>query len=247
MPIKAFIPSRYGSTRFPAKPLALISGKPMIQNVYECAKACPDISEVFVVTDDERISKRVEEFGGKSVMTAKEHQSGTDRIAEAVQKLGLGKDDLIVNIQGDQPFFDPSVISLMAEPLVKDAGIPMGTVKYRLKDEEEIQNINIVKVVTDNNGFALYFSRNPVPYYREKAADRAFYKHLGFYIYRMEFLLKFSRLPIGVLERAEKLEQLRALEHGYKIKVVETIHDSVEVDAPEDIEKVERMVRRRDK
>jgi len=243
MTITAFIPSRYGSTRFPAKPLALIDGKPMIRHVYQCAVACPDISEVYVVTDDERILKCVEGFGGKAIMTAKEHQSGTDRIAEAVQKLGLEDDDLIVNVQGDQPFFDPSVISLMVAPLVQDPDIPMGTVIYRLKDEDEIRNINIVKVVTDNNGFALYFSRCQIPFYRDLTSENAYYKHLGFYAFRKEFLLKFSRLPAGRLETAEKLEQLRALEHGYRIRVVETLHDSVEVDAAEDIQKVERMVK----
>ena len=243
MAITAFIPSRYGSTRFPAKPLALIDGKPMIWHVHQCAVSCPDISEVYVVTDDERIFKCVEGFGGKAVMTLKEHQSGTDRIAEAVQKIGLKDDDLVVNVQGDQPLFDPSIISLMVAPLVKDPDIPMGTVIYRLKDEDEIQNINIVKVVADDNGFALYFSRSRIPFYRESTSGNAYYKHLGFYAYRKGFLLKFSRLPAGKLETAEKLEQLRALEHGYKIKVVETLHDSVEVDAPEDIQKVERMIK----
>jgi len=241
MGITAFIPSRYGSTRFPAKPLALIDGKPMIQHVYKCAVSCPDISDVYVVTDDERISGCVEDFGGKAVMTAKEHQSGTDRIAEAVQKLGLRDDDLVVNVQGDQPLFDPSVISLMVAPLIKDAGIPMSTVKYRLTDEDEIQNINIVKVVTDNDDFALYFSRSTIPFYRDLTSGNAYYKHLGFYAYRKGFLLRFTGLPSGRLETAEKLEQLRALEYGYRIKVVETIHDSVEVDSPEDILKVEKM------
>jgi 3-deoxy-manno-octulosonate cytidylyltransferase (CMP-KDO synthetase) len=243
MGITAFIPARYGSTRFPAKPLALIAGKPMVSHVYQCAAACPDISVVYVVTDDERIFKCVEEFGGKAVMTRKEHQSGTDRIAEAVQTLGLKDEDLVVNVQGDQPFFDPSIISLLVAPLVKDADIPMSTVVCRLQDETEIQNINIVKVVTDNDGFALYFSRSPIPFYRDLTTESVCYKHLGFYAYRKDFLLKFSRLPAGRLEAAEKLEQLRVLEHGYRIKVVETIHDSVEVDAPEDIQKVERMVK----
>jgi 3-deoxy-manno-octulosonate cytidylyltransferase (CMP-KDO synthetase) len=243
MGITAFIPSRYGSTRFPAKPLALIDGKPMIRHVYECAVACPEISDVYVVTDDERISRCVEGFGGKAVMTRKEHQSGTDRITEAVQALGLKDDDLVVNVQGDQPLFDPSVISLMVDPLVRDDGIPMGTVKYRLEDEEEIRNINIVKVVTDNDGFALYFSRSTIPFYRELSFENDYYKHLGFYAYRKAFLLTFAGLPAGRLETAEKLEQLRALEYGYRIKVVETPHDSVEVDSPEDIQKVERMIK----
>jgi 3-deoxy-manno-octulosonate cytidylyltransferase (CMP-KDO synthetase) len=215
----------------------------MVRHVYQCAAACPDISEVYVVTDDERIFKCVEEFGGKAVMTRKEHQSGTDRIAEAVQTLRLKDEDLVVNVQGDQPFFDSSIISLLVAPLVKNTDIPMSTVVCRLQDEAEIQNINIVKVVTDNDGFALYFSRSRIPFYRELTAESVYYKHLGFYAYRKDFLLKFSRLPAGRLETAEKLEQLRVLEHGYRIKIVETIHDSVEVDAPEDIQKVERMVK----
>jgi len=243
MGITAFIPSRYGSTRFPAKPLALIDGKPMIRHVYQCAVSCPDISEVYVVTDDERISRCVEDFGGKAVITRKDHQSGTDRIAEAVQKLGLKDDDLVVNVQGDQPLFDSSVISIMVAPLVKDADIPMSTLMYRLTDEDEIRNINIVKVATDNEGFALYFSRSIIPFYRGLTSDNAYYKHLGFYAYRKGFLLKFTGLPPSRLEAAEKLEQLRALEYGYRIKVLETVHDSVEVDSPEDIQKVERMLK----
>lgn len=247
MGITAFIPSRYGSTRFPAKPLALIDGKPMIRHVYQCAVACSDISDVYVVTDDKRISRCVEEFGGKAVMTRKEHQSGTDRIAEAVQTLGLGDEEIVINVQGDQPLFDPSVISLMAAPLVKDPAIPMSTLKFRLRDEDEIRNVNIVKVVADNEDFALYFSRSTIPFYREQSSKNAYYKHLGFYAYRKGFLLKFTGLPSGRLETAEKLEQLRALEYGYRIKVVETIHDSVEVDSPEDILKAERMIKLRGK
>jgi 3-deoxy-manno-octulosonate cytidylyltransferase (CMP-KDO synthetase) len=245
MGITAFIPSRYGSTRFPAKPLALIAGQPMIRHVYQCALLCPDISEVYVVTDDDRIKKCVEEFGGNAVMTRREHQSGTDRIAEAVQILGLKDDEIVVNVQGDQPLFDPSIISVLTAPLVKDPEIPMSTVVCRLTDEAEIQNINIVKVVMDNNRFALYFSRSRVPFYRDLKLDNVYYKHLGFYAYRKDFLLKFSGLPAGTLESAERLEQLRVLEFGYKIKVVETIHDSVEVDAPGDIQKVERMIKLR--
>ncbi|MFC1869234.1 3-deoxy-manno-octulosonate cytidylyltransferase [Thermodesulfobacteriota bacterium] len=244
MHIIAFIPSRYDSSRFPGKPLAPIAGKPMIQYVCECATSCPDISDVYVATDDERIFQHVNDFGGKAVMTGAEHPSGTDRIAEAAQSLDLKKDDLIVNIQGDQPVFHSSVISDMIAPLVEDITIPMGTLKYRIEDENEVENSNIVKVITDNDGFALYFSRSPIPFYRDSKSEHAHYKHLGFYVYRMDFLLKFSRLTGGVLEAAEKLEQLRALEHGYRIKVVETGSDSIEVDTPEDIKKVESLIKR---
>ncbi|MBW2609704.1 MAG: 3-deoxy-manno-octulosonate cytidylyltransferase [Deltaproteobacteria bacterium] len=237
----AFIPSRYDSTRFPGKPLALISGKPMIQHVYRCATSCPDVSEVFVATDDERIFQCVHDFGGKAIMTERKHPSGTDRIAEAVQKIGLSEDDLIVNIQGDQPVFHPEIISRMIDPLKQDSDIPMGTVQFRITDQAEVENGNIVKVVTDNEGFALYFSRSPIPLFRDSESDRVCYKHLGFYVYRKDFILQFSRLPGGKLEAAEKLEQLRALEHGFRIRVVEVAHDSTEVDAPEDIRKIEEL------
>jgi 3-deoxy-manno-octulosonate cytidylyltransferase (CMP-KDO synthetase) len=240
----ALIPSRYDSRRFPGKPLALIAGKPMIQHVCECAASCPDISAVYVATDDDRISECVRNFGGIPVMTTKEHPSGTDRVAEAVQKLHLKEDVLIVNIQGDQPVFHPSVISDMIIPLFKDKTIPMGTLKYRITDEWEVKNSNIVKVVTDDNGFALYFSRYPIPFSRDSMSTEIRYKHLGFYAYRKDFLIRFSRLPVGSLEAAEKLEQLRALSHGFRIKVVETRFDSVEVDCPEDIGKVEKILKK---
>ena len=243
MPIFAFIPSRYGSTRFPGKPLAMIAGKPMIQHACGCAEKCPYISDVYVVTDDKRISKCVEDFGGKAVMTKEKHPSGTDRISEAVEILGLADDDIVVNIQGDQPVFEPSLISDMVKPLIDDKSIPMSTLKYRITDPSEISNSNIVKVVTDNNDFALYFSRWPVPFYRERPSEQDYFKHLGFYAYRKEFILEFNRLPGGKLENAEKLEQLRALENGYRIKVVESNSDSIEVDAPEDIRKVEELLK----
>jgi 3-deoxy-manno-octulosonate cytidylyltransferase (CMP-KDO synthetase) len=247
MKIIAFIPSRYDSRRFPGKPLALIAGEPMIWHVCRCAASCPDISEVYVTTDDERIFKCVDDFGGKAIMTSKEHPSGTDRIAEAVRKLDLSEDDLIVNIQGDQPVFKPDMISEMIAPLIKDQGIPMGTLKHRITDRNEIENSNIVKVVTDNDGFALYFSRYPIPFYRDPESSVGHYKHLGLYAYRRRFLSEFSLLPIGRLEAAEKLEQLRALEHGFKIKVVETAYDSIEVDTPSDIKTVEASIKRSSK
>jgi 3-deoxy-manno-octulosonate cytidylyltransferase (CMP-KDO synthetase) len=240
----AFIPSRYDSTRFPGKPLAPIAGRPMIQYVYQCALSCPDISDVFVTTDDERILECVKGFGGKAIMTMKKHPSGTDRIAEAVQNLDLGKDDLIVNIQGDQPLFEPSVISEMIAPLIEDGDIPMSTLKYRIRDETEVENSNIVKVVTDKRGFALYFSRCPIPFFRDSKSGEVHYKHLGFYAFRRDFLIEFSRLPSGDLEASEKLEQLRALEHGFRIRVVETGHNSVEVDTPQDIKKVEEIIKK---
>jgi len=242
MKIFAFIPARYQSTRFPGKPLALIGEKPMIQHVYERAMSCPEISEVFVATDDKRISACVIEFGGKVVMTEQTHRSGTDRICEAATKIGLNTEDLIVNIQGDQPIFHPSIVSLLIKPFGEDRSVPMTTVKWKITDPDDIRNPNHVKVVTDRQGFALYFSRYPLPFFRDAESRQVHYKHLGFYGFRMEFLLKFTRLSQGVLEAAEKLEQLRALEHGFKIKVVETPFNSIEVDVPEDVMRVEEIL-----
>ncbi len=214
----------------------------MIQHVYERAMSCPEISEVFVATDDKRILACVIEFGGKAVMTGQEHRSGTDRICEAATKIGLNTEDLIVNIQGDQPIFHPSIVSRLVKPFVADRSVPMTTVKWKITDPDDILNPNHVKVVTDRQGFALYFSRYPLPFFRDAESRQVHYKHLGFYGFRMEFLLKFTRLAQGVLEAAEKLEQLRALEHGFKIKVVETPFNSIEVDVPEDIRRVEEVL-----
>lgn len=238
----AIIPARYQSTRFPGKPLAQIAGKPMIQHVYERAASCPEVAEVCVATDDERISACVLEFGGKAVMTRKEHRSGTDRISEAATKMGVEKEDLIVNIQGDQPLFHTSIVSYLTKPLLEDRSIPMTTLKWNITDPDDIENPNHVKVVTDRQGFALYFSRYPLPFFRDEKSSQTHYKHLGFYCFRMEFLLEFTRLPEGELEAAESLEQLRALEHGFKIKVLETPFNSIEVDVPEDIKKVEEVL-----
>jgi 3-deoxy-manno-octulosonate cytidylyltransferase (CMP-KDO synthetase) len=246
MRITAFIPARYESTRFPGKPLAPIAGKPMIQHVYERACSCEEIGEVFVATDDERILREVNRFGGKAVMTALRHHSGSDRIAEAARARGLEDDDLIVNIQGDQPLFEPSsVVDLILPFKTEGSEIPMSTLKYRIRDQAEIEDPNIVKVVSDRNGWALFFSRCPIPFYRDPGSEPIFFKHLGFYAHRLRFLKEFASLPPGRLESAEKLEQLRALENGYRIKVVETSHDSIEIDTPKDIEKVERIIAQR--
>jgi len=243
MKIVAFIPARFGSTRFRGKPLAQIAGKPMIQHVYERALLCPELSAVYVATDDQRIEACVSGFGGKSVITGKEHPSGTDRIAEAAIKMGLDDETIIVNIQGDQPTFHPSAISQLVRPLLEDRTIVMTTLKYKITDPAEVHNPNHVKVVTDRADFALYFSRCPIPFFRGANSETVHYKHLGFYAFRMKFLIHFTRLSEGTLESAEKLEQLRALEHGFKIKVIETLYDSVEVDVAEDKERVEAMLR----
>ncbi|MEW6669493.1 MAG: 3-deoxy-manno-octulosonate cytidylyltransferase [Thermodesulfobacteriota bacterium] len=244
MNVFAFIPARYSSTRFPGKPLAVIAGEPMIRHAYLCAKACPDITEVYVATDDERILQCVRGFGGKAVLTGEAHPCGTDRVAEAARHLGLDGDPVVVNIQGDQPLFQPALISQMVAPLIGDPELAMSTLKCRISDPREVENPNCVKVVTDARDHALYFSRSPIPYFRDAPAPGVYYKHLGFYAYRLDFLNTFAGLPVGRLEAAEKLEQLRALENGYRIMVVETLFDSVEVDTPADIRRVEAILLR---
>jgi len=239
--IVAVIPARYQSKRFNGKSLALIAGKPMIQHVFQRTKACPELDEIYVATDDLRIYECVQEFGGTAIITGENHQSGTDRIAEAVETINLADRDIVVNIQGDQPIFQPSMLSDLIQALIKNTTIPMATLMHKIIDDQELRDINKVKVVVDNNGYALYFSRLPIPFYRdEKSKKTSYYKHLGLYAYRQEFLLAFTKLSYGLLEHAEKLEQLRVLEHGFKIKVVETIFDSIEVDTPEDITRVEK-------
>ncbi|MCF8062549.1 MAG: 3-deoxy-manno-octulosonate cytidylyltransferase [Deltaproteobacteria bacterium] len=244
MRIVAIIPSRYGSSRFPGKPLASIAGRPMIEHVYRRVSLCEEISDVFTATDDQRILACVEGFGGKAVMTRKTHASGTDRLAESAGLLDLEDGDLVVNVQGDQPLVDPAVLAEMVEPLVHDESLSMSTLMVRIHDPGELSNPNHVKVVCDARGFALYFSRLPIPFHRDAATDGVHYKHLGLYAYRTAFLRAFTGLPEGRLERAEKLEQLRALEHGHRIRVVETVHDSPEVDTPEDLARIESMMAR---
>jgi 3-deoxy-manno-octulosonate cytidylyltransferase (CMP-KDO synthetase) len=239
----AFIPARYGSSRFPGKPLALIAGKPMIQHVYERTVSCPDVRGVFVATDDERIKDCVTDFGGEAVLTDGSHSSGTDRICEAARKIGLEEDDIVVNVQGDQPLFNSAVIYQLVAPLMEEKTTPMSTLKWKMKNNDDIMNPNHVKVITDARGFAIYFSRHAIPYVRDAGSTYEFFKHLGVYAYRMDFLKTFTKLPQGVLENAEKLEQLRALENGFPIKVVETKHNSIEVDLPEDIVKVEKILK----
>jgi 3-deoxy-manno-octulosonate cytidylyltransferase (CMP-KDO synthetase) len=246
MKIIAFIPSRYESTRFPGKPLALIAGKPMIQHVYERTLSSVHVADAFVATDDERIFQCVQGFGGKAVMTGPTHPSGTDRIAEAAQKLGLKDHDLVVNVQGDQPTFDASCLPDLLRPFQEGSDLPMSTLMIRMREREEIENPNNVKVVIDTKGFAHYFSRSSIPFYRDAGENQGVYKHLGFYAYPVHFLKVFASLSPGPLESAEKLEPLRALEHGFKVKVEETRFDSIEVDTPKDITKVECLIGRQE-
>ncbi|HEY9713813.1 MAG TPA: 3-deoxy-manno-octulosonate cytidylyltransferase [Chroococcales cyanobacterium] len=239
--IAAIIPARYASTRFPGKPLAPIAGVSMIQRVYEQAKKCTFIDRVIVATDDRRIFDAVEGFGGEAIMTRDDHASGTDRLAEVAAR--LPEISIIVNIQGDEPLIDPKAVDSAVEPLRRDSQIAMATAAWRICDPEEIDNHMVVKVVIDRDGFALYFSRHAIPYYRDgdKAtlADRAYFGHLGLYVYRRETLLRLAALKPTPLEQAECLEQLRALEHGIKIKVVQFSTRSLAVDVPEDVAKVE--------
>ncbi len=242
--VVAIIPARYHSNRFEGKPLALIAGKPMIQHVVERARKVNLLSRVVVATDDQRIGDCVESFGGEFVMTRNDHVSGTDRLAEAAEKIGISEHDVVVNIQGDQPLFPEEIVEQVAKPLLEDPALPMSTLIYKIVRQEEIHDPNHVKTVFDRNNHALYFSRSPVPFQRnpEEKESPTYYKHLGFYAYRKGFLLSFVALPEGEWERFEKLEQLRALEYGYTIKVVLTTYDSIEVDTPEDLLRVEKQL-----
>lgn len=242
--IIAVIPARYHSSRFTGKPLARICGKPMIQHVVERAMQVPLLSQVVVATDDERIAQAVADFGGAFVMTNANHASGTDRLAEAADILGLTDQDVVINIQGDQPLYPAKIIEQMARPLIDDPELPMSTLIYKIVQQEEIHNPNHVKTVFDHQYRALYFSRAPIPYQRDpqQSSQPIYYKHLGFYAYRKKFLQTFVSLPQGQWECLEKLEQLRALEYGYTIRVVLTEYDSIEVDTPEDALQVERIL-----
>ncbi len=242
--IVAIIPARYHSNRFEGKPLALIQGRPMIQHVVERAWRSPLLSRVVVATDDERIAQAVAGFGGEWVMTGSNHQTGTDRLAEAAQLLGVTDRDVVVNIQGDQPLFPPEIVEQVARPLIDDPDLAMATLIYKIVRPEEIPDPNHVKTVFDHRGNALYFSRAPIPFQRDPGGGEqpTYYKHLGFYAYRKSFLVQFVSLPEGQWERFEKLEQLRALEYGHTIRVVLTDHDSVEVDTPGDLARVEQLM-----
>ena len=211
----------------------------MIQRVYEQAQKSKAISQTIVATDDERIIKAVKAFGGKAVMTSDDCRSGTDRVAQTAQIMGLGPDEIIVNIQGDQPVFNPLTIDELIAPFAADPDLVMSTLAFKIQDTREITDPKDVKVTFDNNQFALYFSRAQIPYPRDPGTKADFYKHLGFYAYKKSFLDKMVTLPTGTCEQIEKLEQLRVLEFGYKIKVVITPYDSPEIDLPEDIERIE--------
>jgi 3-deoxy-manno-octulosonate cytidylyltransferase (CMP-KDO synthetase) len=242
MKIVAIIPSRFGSTRFQGKPLALISGKPMIQRVYETTAQADIVDRVVVATDDDRIYSAVEQFGGEAVMTSETLRSGTDRAAEAAERIGLEMDDIVINVQGDQPLMDPRCLDDVVAPLTADSELGISTLAFRIIDPREYDNPKDVKVVMDHRGDALYFSRAPVPFARDDGEAFDSYKHLGVYAYRRRFLEIFRDLPTGRLESIEKLEQLRALEFGHRINVVVTTYDSPEVDLPSDISRIENRI-----
>lgn len=239
----AIIPCRYASKRFEGKPLAPIQGKPMIQRVYERVKQAAFLKDVVVATDDERIYACVEGFGGRVLMTAPTHRSGSDRVAEAAQELGLEDEDIVINVQGDQPALDPQCLPEVVLPLTENPEVVMATLVYRIHDLAEIEDPNNVKCVFDKEYFALYFSRSPLPFDRDGSSSLDVFKHIGIYAYRKHFLDKFTSLPQGRLEAIEKLEQLRVIEHGFRIKIVETTHESKEVDIPEDVHKLEAVLK----
>jgi len=243
MRIVALIPSRYKSTRFEGKPLAMIDGRPMIRHVYERVFGAESVSDVFVATDDRRILEVVHNFGGKAILTSSGNRSGTDRAADAAEKIGLAMDDIVVNVQGDQPLIDSRCLDTLTSPFFTTPLLEMSTLAFKIVNPREITDPKDVKVVFDNDGFALYFSRAPIPCSRDNDRDFDTYKHLGAYAYTREFLETYRNLPEGRLERIEKLERLRVLEFGHRIKVMITEFDSPEVDLAEDIPRIEMLLR----
>ena len=255
MGVLAVIPARYGSTRFTGKPLALLAGKPMIQHVYEGVARARHLDEVVVATDDERIVDAVERFKGQAMMTSPQARSGSERAAEVAR---TRNHQVIINIQGDEPLIHPEMVDQLAEYLERHAAVPMASLMTTLR-AEDMANPNVVKVVADRDGFALYFSRAPIPYQREAqgsglraqgsspqppapSPEPRRYKHLGIYGYQRHFLLQFPSLEPTPLEQAEQLEQLRALEHGYRVKLLETAHDTIGIDTREDLERVQALL-----
>jgi 3-deoxy-manno-octulosonate cytidylyltransferase (CMP-KDO synthetase) len=257
----AIIPARYKSTRLPGKPLLDLAGKPIIQHVYERTMRAATVDRVLVATDDDRIAAVVASFGGEAVMTSEDHETGTDRIAEAARPFDF---DIVVNVQGDEPLIDPFTIDEAVRPLLDDEELLMSTTCERLASAEDLFNPNVVKVVMNETGDALYFSRSPLPFPRAACQDlqlssydpgelieqlkrqpellKIYYKHTGLYVYRRDFLLTFTKWPRTLLERAESLEQLRVLERGYSIRVVSVGRSSIGIDTPEDLERARRTM-----
>ena len=239
----AIIPARYHSSRFPGKPLADLAGRPMVEHVYRRAAAARGVDAVVIATDDGRIAEAVQRFGGVVRLTSPAHPSGLDRVAEVASDLAC---DVVVNVQGDEPLIEPAMISQAVDALHGDETVEMSTLRRRLEHPAEYVSPHVVKVVTDVEGNAMYFSRAPIPFRREddtapgSGGRQAIYKHIGLYAYKRSFLLKIASLPRTALEISESLEQLRALEHGFRIRAVVTTYDSIGVDTPEDLERVRR-------
>lgn len=244
MDVVGVIPARYSSTRLQAKVLANINGKPMIQHVWERAKQSLVLDEVIIACDDERVCAIAREFGAKAVMTSKGHTTGTDRIAEVVNPLEV---KVVVNIQGDEPLIHPTMIDSVARTLLESPELVMATICKRIERSEELADPHVVKVVVDKNNMALYFSRSPIPFKAANAEVSApvYFKHIGLYGYTKDFLFTFKKLKASSLEKTEKLEQLRVLEEGYRIKVIETRYDTISVDTAEDLEKVKEHMKER--
>jgi 3-deoxy-manno-octulosonate cytidylyltransferase (CMP-KDO synthetase) len=237
------IPARYGSTRFPGKPLVLLAGKPMVQHVYERSKLAGRASRVIVATDDERIVKAVESFGGTARMTRPDHRTGTERVAEVAAH---EKGDVFVNVQGDEPLLDPTSVDTAIEALLEEPAASIATVATPIKTPADIMDPNVVKTVLDFDNNGLYFSRAPIPWVRDTASKMQVrhLKHLGLYVFQRDALLEYPTLPQGELERIEQLEQLRWLENGWKIRVAEVEHDAVSVDVPQDVARVEKLLQK---
>jgi len=236
--ILGVIPARFASSRFPGKALASLAGKPMVQHVWERARQSRYLDEVVVATDDERIAAAVHHFGGRVRMTQPDHPTGTDRLAEVASAENAA---IYVNIQGDEPLIDPDAVDAAILSVHGDENVSMGTLKKRIVDPTDIVNTNVVKVVTNLLNDAIYFSRCPIPYERDGRGSPIYFKHVGLYVYRREFLLHYPDLSVGPLEQAERLEQLRALENGYRIRVVDTEYESLGVDTPEDLDRVQQL------
>jgi 3-deoxy-manno-octulosonate cytidylyltransferase (CMP-KDO synthetase) len=241
MKIIAVIPARYASTRFPAKLMQDLGGKTVILRTYEAAVATKLFDDVFVVTDSQLIFDEIQKNGGKAIKSIKEHESGSDRIAEAVENMEV---DVVVNVQGDEPFINKKPLEELIAIFKNDTNkqVDLASLMFQITDKEEISNPNNVKVITDQQGFALYFSRSVIPYPREEHAGVRYMKHIGIYAFRKAALLDFYRLPMLSLEASEKLEQLRYLEYGKRIKMVETTHGSIGIDTLEDLEKARKLV-----
>jgi 3-deoxy-manno-octulosonate cytidylyltransferase (CMP-KDO synthetase) len=239
------IPARYSSTRFEGKVLADILGKPMLQHVWERAKQARVLDDLLIACDDERVLEASREFGAKVIFTAKGHISGTDRIIEVVNPLDV---KVVVNIQGDEPLIHPIMIDMAAQALLDDKTVSIATIMKQIENIRDIDNPDVVKVVVDKNNFALYFSRAAIPFRARNSEVQSpvYYKHIGLYAYTKDFLFTYRNLPVSSLEDTEKLEQLRVLQEGYRIKVIETKYDTIGVDTPEDLEKVKKYLRKQD-